>query len=76
MRANVTLDLLGASSIARQVFGAATRRYRDLVPILRAQGWPITEVDGRPAANSDLLRRETAKRLTGGKADSTENVIA
>jgi hypothetical protein len=68
---NVTLDLLGASSIARQVFGAATRRYRDLIPVLQEQGWPITEIDGRPAANSALLHKETVKRLTGSAKQVT-----
>jgi hypothetical protein len=63
---DVTLDLFGATPIAKQVFGSATRRYRDLVPTLRDQGWPIIEIDGRPAANSELLRRETVKRLTDG----------
>jgi hypothetical protein len=45
MRDNVPLDVLGASSIARLVFGEAKRRHRDLVPTLRAQGWPIIEID-------------------------------
>jgi hypothetical protein len=62
---NVTLDLLGASSIARQVFGGVKRRHRDLVLALRKQGWPITEIEGRPAANSQLLREELIRRLTG-----------
>jgi hypothetical protein len=62
MSKNVTFDLLGASKIARRIFGTTNKRH--LIERLRKQGWPICEVDGKPAANSDLLGKEIIRRLT------------
>jgi hypothetical protein len=70
--AHIILDLVGASLISRKIFG--TTKQRRLVPMLREQGWPITDVNGKPAANSDLLNKEIVRRLNGAKpAEATES---
>jgi hypothetical protein len=70
MSENVIFDLLGASKIALRIFGTSNKRH--LIPKLREQGWPICEVDGRPAANSDLLGKEIMRRLT---VTSSDNIV-
>jgi hypothetical protein len=62
MSENVIFDLVGASKIARRIFGTTKKRH--LIPRLQGQGWPIGEVDGKPASNSDLLGKEIIRRLT------------
>ena len=38
-------------------------RKRHLFHAFSGQGWPIADVMGKPAANSDLLGKEIARRL-------------